>query len=296
LSSSWGEATLAGLFRTERFVEPPEECSMSERITPPSSRPAAPDRRTFFGLAARGALSVVVSQALLGCSTDSATAAGTDAGDATATGSTSSGGSASTSCVLTAALTEGPYFVDEKLQRSDIRADPATGVVSGGMPLTLKFGVARVSGSACTPLTGAYLDVWHCDAAGLYSDESANGTGGRRFLRGYQVTDADGVASFITVYPGWYSGRAVHIHFKLRLYAGSTKSYEFTSQFFFDESVTSAVHATSPYSAHGSRNTTNSTDGIYNGLSAAAKSALTLQTTRTSDGYAGVINLFVQVG
>jgi protocatechuate 3,4-dioxygenase beta subunit len=198
--------------------------------------------------------------------------------------------------VLTAALTEGPYFVDEKLNRSDIRADPVTGVVSAGVPLALTFNVSRVANSACTPLTGAYLDVWHCDAAGIYSDESANGSSGRKFLRGYQITDASGVAQFTTIYPGWYSGRAVHVHFKLRLFAGTTKTYEFTSQFFFDESLTSTVHANSPYNSRGTRNTLNSTDGIYNSLSAAAKGALTLQAASSGSGYTGVINLGVAVG
>jgi protocatechuate 3,4-dioxygenase beta subunit len=198
--------------------------------------------------------------------------------------------------VLTAALTEGPYFVDENLERSDIRADPVTGAVSAGVPLTLTFNVSRVASSACTPLTGAYLDVWHCDAAGVYSDEAANGSSGRKFLRGYQITDASGVARFTTIYPGWYSGRAVHVHFKLRLFAGSTKTYEFTSQFFFNESLTDTVHALSPYSSKGRRNVVNTTDGIYNSLSSTEKTALTLQTTQSGDGYAGVINLGVSVG
>jgi protocatechuate 3,4-dioxygenase beta subunit len=138
--------------------------------------------------------------------------------------------------------------------------------------------------------------VWHCDAGGLYSDESANGTSGKKYLRGYQITDANGVVNFTTVYPGWYGGRAVHVHFKLRLFAGAAKTYEFTSQFFFDESLTSTVHAVSPYSSRGTRNTVNTTDGIYNSLSAAQKSALTLQATKTTDGYAGIITLGVQVG
>lgn len=247
-------------------------------------------RRDMFGLAAKGAASVIVSQSVLAC------AGGVTSADAANVVDGTTGGSASTSCVLTAALTEGPYFVDEKLARSDIRADPATGAISAGIPLTLRFNVSRVAGSACTPLTGAYLDVWHCDAAGLYSDESANGTSGRRYLRGYQITDVNGAADFTTIYPGWYSGRAVHIHFKLRLYTGTTQSYAFTSQFFFDETLTTAVHAKSPYNSRGTRNTLNTTDGIYNSLSAAAKSALTLQTTATTAGYAGIINLGVQVG
>ncbi len=103
-------------------------------------------------------------------------------------------------------------------------------------------------------------------------------------------------ANFTTIYPGWYNGRAVHIHFKLRLYTDSTQSYAFTSQFFFDEALTSVVHGMSPYSSHGTRDTRNTTDGIYNGLAATDKSALALQTTATSDGYAGIINLGVKVG
>jgi protocatechuate 3,4-dioxygenase beta subunit len=249
------------------------------------------DRRAMLGLSARSALTVVVSQSLFGCTGEGAAATTTDVADAS-----SGAASGSSSCVLTAALTEGPYFVDEKLERSDIRADPVTGAVSAGVPLTLRFNVSRVASGACTPLTGAYLDVWHCDAAGVYSDESANGSAGRKFLRGYQITDAAGAAAFTTIYPGWYSGRAVHTHFKLRLFAGSAKTYEFTSQFFFDEAVTSAVHALSPYNSRGTRNTLNSADGIYNGLGAAQKSALTLQTTHTADGYSGVIDLGVNVG
>lgn len=116
------------------------------------------------------------------------------------------------------------------------------------------------------------------------------------FLRGYQITDASGLAQFTTVYPGWHSGRAVHTHFKLRLFAGATKTYEFTSQFIFPESLTNTVHAQSPYSSRGIRNTRNDTDGIYNGLTTAAKSALTLATMASSGGYTGIINLVVQVG
>jgi protocatechuate 3,4-dioxygenase beta subunit len=157
-----------------------------------------------------------------------------------------------------------------------------------------------VSSGAGPPATGAYLDVWHCDSEGTYSDVSGmgNGTGGagRKFLRGYQVTDANGIAQFTTVYPGWYSGRAVHVHFKLRLYAGSTTTYEFTSQFFFDEVLTDVVHAQSPYSSKGRRNVVNTTDGIYNGLSTAEKNALTLRATAESSGYTGEITLGVRVG
>src|SRR5439155_104600 len=94
---------------------------------------------------------------------------------------TASTGFSFADCVLTAALTEGPYFVDERLYRSDIRTDPVTGDVSAGVPLGLQFNVIRVEGGACTPLTGVYLDVWHANALGAYSDEQALGTSGEKF-------------------------------------------------------------------------------------------------------------------
>jgi len=245
-------------------------------------------RRDLLGFAAKGAASVFVSQSLLA----SCAAAANGVTDTAASSGTTTPTTGNSSCILTASLTEGPFFVDEKLNRSDIRTDPATGAVSAGIPLALTFNVQRVASNACTPLTGAYLDVWHCDAAGVYSDVSGST---RKFLRGYQITDANGVASFQTVYPGWYGGRAVHIHFKLRLYAGSTRTYEFTSQFFFDDTFTDSVYTQSPYSSRGSRSTRNANDGIYNSLSTTDKSGLTLQTSKTSDGYAGVINLGVNV-
>jgi protocatechuate 3,4-dioxygenase beta subunit len=244
-------------------------------------------RRDLLGFAAKGAASVVVSQSvLLACSAGAASATDTSS-------SKTSGTTTGPSCVLTAALTEGPFFVDEKLNRSDIRTDPGTGAVAAGIPLALAFNVSRVANSACTPLTSAYLDVWHCDSTGTYSDVSGSS---RKFLRGYQVTDANGVAAFTTIYPGWYSGRAVHIHFKLRLYAGSSKTYEFTSQFFFDDTLTDSVYTQSPYSSRGSRDIRNPSDGIYNSLSTADKAGLTLQASKTAEGYAGVINLGVNVG
>src|SRR5512145_1130496 len=146
-------------------------------------------RREMLGCVAAGAASLIVSQSVLDLAP--ARAAGAD------------------ECVLTAALTEGPFFVDEKLNRSDIRTDPTTGAVSAGAPLALTFNVEHLVNGVCTPLSGAYLDVWHCDAGGVYSDVGS--ASGREFLRGYQVTDAKGVARFSTVYPGWYSGRPVHI-------------------------------------------------------------------------------------
>lgn len=239
------------------------------------------NRREMFARAAGTAATLLVSSAALSCGASAATDPSAD-------------DNGTTGCVLTAALTEGPYFVDERLNRSDLRSDPGSGSVSTGTPLQLTFNVSRSSSGACSPLTGAFVDVWHCDAAGVYSDVGGSGAG-RKFLRGYQITDASGVAGFTTVYPGWYQGRAVHIHFKVRIIAGASTTYEFTSQFFFDENLTSTVHALAPYNSRGQRDTRNSNDGIYNSLSTAEKAALTLRTTPSGNGYNGVIDLVVRL-
>ena len=97
--------------------------------------------------------------------------------------------------------------------------------------------------------------------------------------------------------PARRARRAGRPHFKLRLFARTTTTYEFTSQLVFDEALTSQVHALSPHSGKGTRNVVNSSDNIYNGLSAAERATLTLQATADgSGGYAGVIKLGVQVG
>ena len=189
-------------------------------------------------------------------------------------------------CVVRPELTEGPYFVDAQLNRSDIRTDPASGVVSEGALLSLAFVVSQVGNNTCTPLAGAVVDVWHCDAAGVYSAVSDPGfdTSSQQFLPGYQTTDSSGRAQFTTIYPGWYSGRTVHIHFKVRTSATADQAYEFTSQLFFDEALNDQVHAQPPYVAKGQRNTFNSEDNIYNDL-------LLLNVSPASDGYATKFNI-----
>ncbi len=191
---------------------------------------------------------------------------------ATATGSASATPSAASSsvagvpsCIVRPALTEGPYFVDEKLARSDIRTDPGDGSVRDGLPLALAFAVSRIDGSSCLPLEGALVDVWHCDALGVYSDVTDPGfdTTGQKWLRGYQVTDTNGRAAFTTIYPGWYQGRTVHIHFKIRTDAAAEKGFAFTSQLFFDDAITDQAHAFAPYAQKGERTLRNDGDGIY---------------------------------
>ncbi len=184
-------------------------------------------------------------------------------GQATSTATPS--GTALPACVVKPAKTEGPYFVDEMLNRSDIRIEPSDGSMIEGVPLQLTFQVTQVNGDTCEALEGAQVDVWHCDALGNYSDVNAQGVDNtsKKFLRGYQVTDELGTAAFTTVYPGWYRGRTVHIHFKIRTDPASDSGYEFTSQLFFDEAMTDTIYAQKPYSTHTGRDMLNADDGIY---------------------------------
>jgi len=198
------------------------------------------------------------------------------------------------SCVARPEQTEGPYFVDERLNRSDIRSDPSDGVRKPGVPLALALAVSRISGRDCIPLTGAQVDLWHCDADGIYSDvtDLHFRTVGHKFLRGYQLTDATGTARFTTIYPGWYPGRTVHIHFKIRTPAPSySKAYTFTSQLYFDDPLTDRVHALAPYGARGSRTMRNDGDRIFRD----GGPELILAPTASRDGYAASFALGLQM-
>ncbi|MGH8972593.1 MAG: intradiol ring-cleavage dioxygenase [Acidimicrobiia bacterium] len=193
------------------------------------------------------------------------------------------------SCALTPEQTEGPYYLDIDRVRSDIREDRQ------GTPLRLAIRV-RENGS-CQPIADAAVDIWHCDATGLYSgfESASTGGGGRpggggagatdttRYLRGTQITNAAGIVEFLTVYPGWYRGRTVHIHCKVHL----NNTEALTAQLYFDEQLTSEVYAAEPYASDTGRDTFNADDGIFS-----AETILTV--SRDGDGYLGVINLDVK--
>lgn len=196
---------------------------------------------------------------------------------------------ASTTCVVKPEQTQGPYYVDTGLERSDIREERE------GIPFELTFNVSRIDGgdiSACGPLAGALVDVWHCDALGEYSGVQDNAAGnfdttGETFLRGYQLTDENGTVRFTTIYPGWYQGRAVHIHFTIRDSAESQQGYEFTSQLYFDDALTDQVYTQGPYAEKGERDQRNDTDGIYQG----GGDELTLALTPSGEGYAATFDI-----
>jgi protocatechuate 3,4-dioxygenase beta subunit len=175
-------------------------------------------------------------------------------------------------CVLTPEMTEGPYYLDLDLIRKNIIEDRE------GIPLTLQIAVADAT--ACTPIENAAVDIWHCDSHGYYSGVSANMPGPdadqseiaeastATFLRGIQLTNADGIAEFETIYPGWYIDRTIHIHLKVHLDGEAGKTYEgghttHTGQLFFDDATTDQVMELQPYAGRPEEyRTLNESDGI----------------------------------
>jgi protocatechuate 3,4-dioxygenase beta subunit len=215
-----------------------------------------------------------------------------------------SSSSSSTQLKGTPQQTEGPYFVDDMPNRSDIRSDPSDPSVQEGIPLHLVIHVYSAgNNSSCTPLKGARVDIWHANSHGIYSDVSDQGTTGKKFLRGYQVTDTNGTVRFTTVYPGWYQGRAIHVHDKVRTFNGSEKTLEWTSQLYFDNSINEQVHKQPPYSKHGLPYITNEQDGIYTGPSTdhliQSNSGKHLMLNLTKEGqqqsYLGPFNIVLNV-
>ena len=178
--------------------------------------------------------------------------------------------SGAVTCILSPEMTEGPYYLPREAVRRNITEGKP------GTPLTLHLSV--VSASTCKPIKSAAVDVWHADAGGVYSGvQGVTGT----FLRGIQKTDATGLAVFETVYPGWYRGRAVHIHVKVHI--GGNVVH--TGQFFFSDALTDEVYKAAPYSTRGTPDTTDAADSIYR--NGGSKSLLTVK--KTGSGYVGSI-------
>jgi protocatechuate 3,4-dioxygenase beta subunit len=203
---------------------------------------------------------------------EAASAAGSGSGPAAVA-------SGAISCVLTPELTQGPYYVpSEKVRRNITEGKPGT-------PLDLRLTV--VDASTCKPIKSAVVDIWHADAIGVYSGAIANNPG-TNFMRGVQKTDSAGLARFLSVYPGWYQGRAVHIHVIVHL-GGSIVH---TGQFFFNDALTDVVYKQSPYSTRGARDTRNAADSIYrNGGSRSL-----LKVTKVASGYRAGITMGVHRG
>lgn len=189
-------------------------------------------------------------------------------------------------CVVRPAIQEGPIFVDDQANRSDIRTDPTNGARSEGTNLALAFRVSTLEGTGCAALEGAQVDVWQCDAFGIYSDTNFEnmGTVGQKFLRGHQFTDINGDCAFTTIYPGWYEGRAVHLHFKVR-----TAGQEFSSQLFFDPAMTDNVFTAAPYNTRGERPIRNDDDGIF--AEGGDQMILDVQPAANGDGFSASFDI-----
>jgi len=253
------------------------------------------------------------------------------------------------SCVFNPEQEEGPYYVDRELLRSDI--------TEGKIGVPLRVRVTIVDAKTCAPLPNAALDIWHCDASGVYSGYTKVSVGGGPsgpvfpgrppgpppnggpggpggmggpggpgggmppkphttddlvFLRGVQITDANGTVEFQTIYPGHYPGRVNHIHMKVHVGGGATKPNEadaahsgielyagghvaHTGQLFFPEDVSRFVEATHPYSAHTIQRMTLQEDMVFNGQSGVGSVAtLTpITSTQLSDGYVATLTVAV---
>jgi len=196
---------------------------------------------------------------------------------------------AAEACTLAASQEEGPFYVALERIRSDIRLGRT------GVPLRLKITVTDAS--TCRPLKGAAVDIWHADGLGAYSDESSQGTVGQTWLRGVQITDANGLVRFTTVYPGFYRGRAPHIHAKVHT-GGSRAGTHYTGghvvhtgQFFFPEATSTQVYRTSPYTHDPNTRTRNAEDRVYTGQHGAG-SVLRLSGSAAA-GLRGAITLAV---
>jgi protocatechuate 3,4-dioxygenase beta subunit len=153
-------------------------------------------------------------------------------------------------CVLTPEQTEGPFYIENEKVRRNITDGRR------GTPLTLRATV--VDASTCRPIKGAAVDIWHCDAGGVYSG-FGQGASSRTFLRGMQRTNASGLALLKTIYPGWYQGRTVHIHVKVHV--GGNVVH--TGQLYFPDSLTDKVFRKAPYKSRPGRTTRNSNDFVF---------------------------------
>lgn len=257
------------------------------------------DRRTFLA-AGGGALTVAV---LAACSSDgdgsarrpTSTTSSSQPDTTPTTGAAATGAVAALTvadfetagtCRLVPEKTAGPFPLDRQLDRRDI---------TEGLPgRPLRLGL-RVLDARCAPVTGASVEIWHTDATGDYSAFEDGGGGkddgpGTTFLRGTQPADADGIVEFATVYPGWYRGRAVHIHLRVHR-DGETV---LTSQVFFPDDYTDGVYAAAPYAQFGTPDTRNADDGIA-GDPSAEGTLLAVRTTDTGrgDGALALVNLGV---
>ena len=242
--------------------------------------------KTFALMAAVGPMIVD------GCKKDATTKNSSTTTSSTSTSTTSTSGS----CMVTADEVEGPYAYvggesTNPLDRSDVTAGQT------GVPLTLSFIVVD-AGNNCNVVSNARVDIWHCNKDGYYSgyanQNSSLGTKsyvGETWLRGYQLTDSTGVAKFTTIYPGWYQGRATHIHIEVFVNGVMEK----TTQICFSESINNVVYTSSLYSTHGVNPITNEADSIFGNSTTDLANETVALTGSVSEGYSGSYTIGIKL-
>jgi protocatechuate 3,4-dioxygenase beta subunit len=232
-------------------------------------------------LTRREALGVfgAVGAALAAACGDSPTAPTSTSTASTTSTTTTATASTNAACAVTPTETAGPFPSLTDLFRSDIREGRS------GTQLTLTVQVVNVN-SSCAPVANAQVEIWHCDVAGDYSQYGS--VANQTFLRGIQTTDSNGRVTFVTIYPGWYQGRATHIHIEATVNGRSVK----VSQIAFPESVNNVVHTSGVYASRGGNPMSNASDGIF---SDSLASELVTPTGSVAGGYAASFQLGVAV-
>jgi len=220
-------------------------------------------------LGAIGAAAGAVTAAACGDTATSPTSTATTSSTTTTTTSTNA------VCAVTPSETAGPYPSRADFIRSDIREDRP------GTVLTLTITVVNAN-SSCAAVANADVEIWHCDVVGDYSQYGSQTA--RTFLRGIQTTNAAGQVTFTTIYPGWYQGRATHIHVDVYRNGSLVK----TTQIAFPESVSSAVYATGVYASKGQNTTTNSRDNVF---ADGTEGEMATVTGTVTGGYTGTLQI-----
>ena len=218
------------------------------------------------------------------------TSTSTDASSSvTGSGSTSGSTATAAGCVTTPEETAGPY--PDRLGMINNAAFFRQDITEGrsGLPVTLTMTVVNTK-TGCAPVANANVEIWQCDATGNYSEyaqPSFNGTG-QTFLRGLQTTDANGQVTFKTIYPGWYAGRATHIHVQVVMNGLTVK----TTQIAFPEDVSAAVYRTGVYAAHGQNSTTNARDNVF---ADGVQDEMATVSGNTTSGYTASLQIGISV-
>jgi protocatechuate 3,4-dioxygenase beta subunit len=227
----------------------------------------------------REALAMFGAALAFGCAADTPTSPASP----TSTTTTPPGADSAASCAVAPTETIGPYPSLTDLIRSDIREGKS------GTPVTLTITVVNVNNS-CSAVANANVEIWQCDAAGNYSEYSQPGFNGagQTFLRGVQTTDANGQVTFTTIYPGWYQGRATHIH--VEVYRSGTIIK--TTQIAFPESISAAVYVSGVYASKGQSPTSNASDNVF---SDGVINELATVTGNTMNGYTATLNIGIAV-